>query len=94
MKAGDTPPKSPGVANGPQDKAFKVSEVRFSRLTRLPGYDGAYMVARANSQENRLGTNTCGVKSLTIVEGIHTKLIVDGTYFMSFASGAIDGWVY
>lgn len=63
-------------------------------MTRLKGYPGACTMARTGGDEPGLGTNQAKVKSLTIIEGVHTKLVVDGTYFMSFASGAIDGWVY
>jgi hypothetical protein len=85
--------KSPAVSKQ-VDKSFKVSEVHFSRMTRLPGYQGACTMAYTGGEEAPLGVNRVKVKSLVIVEGVHTKLIVDGTYFMSFASGAIDGWKY
>jgi hypothetical protein len=83
-------PKSPVVS----DKAFPVREVYFSRMTRLPGYPGACTLARVGGEEPGLGTSQHRVKSLIVVEGVHCKLIVDGDYFMSFASGAIDGWKY
>lgn len=63
-------------------------------MTRLPGYPGACTLARTEGDDPGIGTNQAKVKSLMIVEGVHTKLIVDGDYFMSFASGAIDGWKY
>jgi hypothetical protein len=87
---GSTPQKLLGVS----DKAFAVREVHFSRPVRLPGYPGASNLARTTGDEAGLGTYQVKVKSLVIVEGTHTKLIVDGDYFMSFASGAIDGWKY
>lgn len=63
-------------------------------MTRLPGYPGACTRAFVGGDTPGLGTNQHQVKSLMIVEGVHSKLIVDGDYFMSFASGAIDGWKY
>ena len=77
-----------------QDKAFPVREVYFSRMTRIPGYPGGCTMARTIGDIPGLGTNQHRVKSLTVVEGVHCKLIIDGEYFMSFASGAIDGWKY
>lgn len=63
-------------------------------MTRLPGYSGAATEIYVGGDDPNYGVNKHKVKSLVIVEGVHSKLIVDGTYFMSFASGAIDGWVY
>lgn len=46
------------------------------------------------SGEANIGTSKAVVKSLVMVEGINSKLIVDGEYFMTLASGAIEGWIY
>lgn len=62
-------------------------------MTRIPGYPGGCTHA-VTKGESPLGTSRHTVKTLTIIEGVHPKLIIDGTYFMSFASGAIDGWLY
>lgn len=71
-----------------------MREVHFTGMVRLPGYSGASSVARSTGEAPGLGTNQVRVKSLVIVEGLHSKLIVDGEYFMSFASGLIAGWKY
>lgn len=72
---------------------FPVKQVFFSRMTRIPGYPGA--CTRLSTEEDApLGTNGHRAKSLVIVEGVHSKLIVDGTYFMSLTSGAVEGWLY
>lgn len=63
-------------------------------MTRLPGYSGACQEAYVKGDEPGIGSNKHQVKSLVVIEGLHPKLLIDGTYFMSFASGAIDGWIH
>lgn len=87
------PLKSPGANNAVTEKAFPVRTVVFSRLVRVPGYDGA-CTSLTTIEEDRLGVNRRRAKSLVVVEGINSKLIVDGTFFMPLASGTIDGWIY
>lgn len=92
-KAGVTPPKLP---EGSKDRVFSVKEVYFSRMVRLPGYQGACsrVKVREKGEEDRLGTNQALVNSLVIVEGQSNRLIVDGVFFMPLESGSIDGWIH
>jgi len=75
-----------------KDKTYPVKEVYFSRMTRIPGYHGAATMIYVGGDEPGPGVNKHQVKSLMLVEGLNPKLIVDGVYFMTFASGAIEGW--
>lgn len=62
-------------------------------MVRLPGYHGACTLAKTTG-EAEIGTNHCVVKSLVVVEGVNSKLIVDGTFFMPLNSGLVAGWKY